>query len=988
MAEGGVICTEMMQIDGGGGGETVGFTQRKIEFHLARKPCNVLSSSSNRSDFHLETLNPGVDCSAKGSGGAGNKSLVLVEKRSDGSAGDGAAEHGLDLELFSGITFRRIGAGLQNLGNTCFLNSVLQCLTYTQPFAAYLQSGKHKSSCHIAGFCAMCAIQNHVSRALQSTGRILAPKDLVMNLRCISRNFRNARQEDAHEYMVNLLESMHKCSLPSGVPSQSSGAYEKSLVHKIFGGRLRSQVKCTQCNYCSNTFDPFLDLSLEINRADSLRKALQHFTATEQLDGGEKHYQCQRCKQKVRALKQLTVDKAPYVLSVHLKRFGSHVQGQKINKNVEFGSTLDLRPYYSGPHQGDLKYTLYGVLVHAGWSTRSGHYYCFVRTSTGMWHSLDDNTVRQVSEKVVLQQKAYMLFYVRDVKSLAPMKPNNAMRKENMMASVVGTRDNLAPKAGLKENISNGPSMNQASLQNKIQEMAKSSSSLKDPLRQVSNKDLPNGPSTSHSTGFNNVTKGALESALSGNKKNASPAEKIIASTLELKVANSGAEVIRESSSQGSDKDTGLSNAAPLNCNGFQKSSVTRVVGVDGKLPTGNSCTRVSSLETEKAKLVAPSPQVRDKNNQEKGIVSEMSSKDKLFPKQTEPALKVKENGSVESGSQLAMANGCDPKKSIDSKHRQKNLKPKKKLMKSRPASLHLGSKLMLKASLKKKKLKKKSRKTREVVPNSICSKKQKDDSSPGFWISDLKIEKVVNDCKVDSKITKDGEVRERAFVNASVSLHTDSKLMLEASVKKKKLKKKSRKSSEVDLNTVHSGKQKDNSSLGSRVSGLKHQKIGKDSNGDFNITNKDREIRERAFVNSAVLATENSSKQTSNLSHEGTKCDAREPDSSHEKTNNKSQQDMENMLTRGRSVEPWDKAAPQSSYVPRFKTEESIGYVLDEWDQAYDQGKRKKVREKKNVFDGTNVFQEHASANGHPNKKARGMDKNSSADLPYRNHS
>ena len=42
---------------------------------------------------------------------------------------------------------------------------------------------------------------------------------------------------------------------------------------------------------------------------------------------------------------------------------------------------------------GELKYTLYGVLVHAGWSTNSGHYYCFVRKSSGMWYSLDDNQV-------------------------------------------------------------------------------------------------------------------------------------------------------------------------------------------------------------------------------------------------------------------------------------------------------------------------------------------------------------------------------------------------------------------------------------------------------------------------------------------------------------------------------------------------------------------------------------------------------------------
>lgn len=66
---------------------------------------------------------------------------------------------------------------------------------------------------------------------------------VLLDLRLgISRNFRKARQEDAHEYMVNLLESMHKCCLPSGVPSESPGAFEKSLVHKIFGGRLRSQV--------------------------------------------------------------------------------------------------------------------------------------------------------------------------------------------------------------------------------------------------------------------------------------------------------------------------------------------------------------------------------------------------------------------------------------------------------------------------------------------------------------------------------------------------------------------------------------------------------------------------------------------------------------------------------------------------------------------------------------------------------------------------
>ncbi|KAL3824627.1 hypothetical protein ACJIZ3_020656 [Penstemon smallii] len=416
---------------------------RKIEFHLARKSFSGFGNNKRDNGFKLVTLNP--------SASEPNK-ISASGKKSEKSE---LSETGLDPEISFRITFRRIGAGLRNLGNTCFLNSVLQCLTYTEPLAAYLQSGKHQNSCRTAGFCALCAIQKHVSRALQSTGRILEPKDLVSNLRCISRNFRNARQEDAHEYMVNLLESMHKCCLPSGVPSESPSAYEKSLVHKIFGGRLRSQVKCMQCSFCSDKFDPFVDLSLEIVKADSLYKALSHFTSKEQLDGGAKQYQCQQCKQKVKALKQLTIHKAPHVLAIHLKRFGSHVQGQKINKNITFSPTLDLKPFVTGPYDGDLKYTLYGVLVHAGWSTHSGHYYCFVRTSSGMWYSLDDNQVIQVSEKKVLEQKAYMLFYVRDRKEVCVKKPL-VSHKENMVMNAIEKAAYSKFNPELREKVQNG----------------------------------------------------------------------------------------------------------------------------------------------------------------------------------------------------------------------------------------------------------------------------------------------------------------------------------------------------------------------------------------------------------------------------------------------------------------------------------------------------------------------------------------------------
>ena len=45
----------------------------------------------------------------------------------------------------------RVGAGLHNLGNTCFLNATVQCLTYTPPLANYLLSKEHSRACEWGG---------------------------------------------------------------------------------------------------------------------------------------------------------------------------------------------------------------------------------------------------------------------------------------------------------------------------------------------------------------------------------------------------------------------------------------------------------------------------------------------------------------------------------------------------------------------------------------------------------------------------------------------------------------------------------------------------------------------------------------------------------------------------------------------------------------------------------------------------------------------
>ncbi|CAM6118723.1 unnamed protein product [Calypogeia fissa] len=420
------------------------WAQRRIPFY---------ATSTYSSAPAMQPLNEPIANGATGAGGANGVAGGLASHHNPGQQqqyhhnqhanGGSKPGHSEPPSLPSSMPLQwpapqKIGAGLSNLGNTCFLNSVLQCLTYTPPLAGYLQSGLHKASCRVAGFCAFCALQEHVQQALASSGKVVSPQKMAKNLRSICRTFRMGRQEDSHEYMRYLLEALHKCCLPPELAknSNSKSSQEKSLVYRIFGGQLRSQVKCTACDHCSNTYDPFLDLSLEIVRADSLTKALARFTAVDVLDGDNK-YKCPRCKKKVRALKNFTIDLVPNILTIQFKRFSNTGgQGGKIDKKVEFGTTLDLKPFVSNGQDYVPKYKLFGVLVHSGWSTHSGHYYSFLRASSDIWHVFDDSRVRQVSEKTVLEQKAYMLFYVREGKRMASSQPGPTPSKQAMPRQV------------------------------------------------------------------------------------------------------------------------------------------------------------------------------------------------------------------------------------------------------------------------------------------------------------------------------------------------------------------------------------------------------------------------------------------------------------------------------------------------------------------------------------------------------------------------
>uniref|UniRef100_A0A8C6QBA4 ubiquitinyl hydrolase 1 n=1 Tax=Nannospalax galili TaxID=1026970 RepID=A0A8C6QBA4_NANGA len=385
---------------------------QRIEFEPASKSFSY-QLESLKSKYVL--LNPRTEGASRHKSGDELQARKPGTERASGSGGDGVPAPQKVLFPTEQLSLRwervfRVGAGLHNLGNTCFLNSTIQCLTYTPPLANYLLSKEHARSCHQGSFCMLCVMQNHIVQAFANSGNAIKPISFIRDLKKIARHFRFGNQEDAHEFLRYTIDAMQKACL-NGYAKLDRQTQATTLVHQIFGGYLRSRVKCSVCKSVSDTYDPYLDIALEIRQAANIVRALELFVKSDVLSG-ENAYMCAKCKKKVPASKRFTIHRTSNVLTLSLKRF-ANFSGGKITKDVGYPEFLNIRPYMSQSNGDPVTYGLYAVLVHSGYSCHAGHYYCYVKASNGQWYQMNDSLVHPSNAKVVLNQQAYVLFYLR-----------------------------------------------------------------------------------------------------------------------------------------------------------------------------------------------------------------------------------------------------------------------------------------------------------------------------------------------------------------------------------------------------------------------------------------------------------------------------------------------------------------------------------------------------------------------------------------------
>ncbi|KAJ1416926.1 hypothetical protein B484DRAFT_305941, partial [Ochromonadaceae sp. CCMP2298] len=365
--------------------------------------------------------------------------------------------------------------GLENLGNTCFMNAALQCLLHIEPLVAFFLQGNIEQHLNLAspkkGNLALSFGQLVRDVYRQRAHGSVTPTNLQRAVCVHAPYLMDLQQQDSQEFLRFLLDGIAEdLEAPSQVgedPELTAAPpvarrwllarreaelqwtrYMKlndSVITDMFAGQLQSTVECLTCGHRSSTYDPFLDLSVPISSdaeptppksflgslrhsvagagdsKSTLEKCLEKFTAEEVLDN-ENMYLCEKCSTKRKSIKTLSIFKYPRVLVIHIKRFRySSARRVKLFDDVKFPTSgLNLEPFVSAdlPPMAPATpvYDLIGVCNHHG-TLNSGHYIAHADTSGAgardpkKWMKFNDARVSPAQPSAVSGPTAYVLFY-------------------------------------------------------------------------------------------------------------------------------------------------------------------------------------------------------------------------------------------------------------------------------------------------------------------------------------------------------------------------------------------------------------------------------------------------------------------------------------------------------------------------------------------------------------------------------------------------
>ncbi|KAF2898061.1 hypothetical protein ILUMI_08104 [Ignelater luminosus] len=300
--------------------------------------------------------------------------------------------------------------GLNNLGNTCYMNSVLQALFMTKLFRNDILLTDGEMMPLFSKLQILFALLQHSHRTS------LSPSDILNLAR--PPGFQPGHQHDSSEFLGYLLDVLHEQEKSMYVSARSNGGNSSqdvspqttTVIQRSFGGRAVTISRCGNCDTQSERADYFRELQLSFPSNcgnQSVQTLLDYYLQPEKLCG-DNQYHCDTCHGLTDGERVTRVVEPPSRLVLTLKHFRydpASQQRTKLLQHVKLDSFV---------HLDNANYELYAAVVHVGSSLDSGHYYTYARDGQD-WYKFNDCLVTRTTAEELCSvrppETPYILFY-------------------------------------------------------------------------------------------------------------------------------------------------------------------------------------------------------------------------------------------------------------------------------------------------------------------------------------------------------------------------------------------------------------------------------------------------------------------------------------------------------------------------------------------------------------------------------------------------
>ena len=287
--------------------------------------------------------------------------------------------------------------GLTNLGNTCYMNSALQCLSNIPSLREFFLKEFLKDT--------LCESYALLMREMWSTKHTsIQPNVVKTRISKYSSVFRGYSQADARELANVLLYSLH---------DELKDENDNSIIKELFTVYIKYQVTCHDCLHDETGMNQMNFLALRPNAKNGARTTLNDlldlYLAKKFLN---QNRECNHCQNLSKHFMQDSIGASlPPVIIIHLTRF-KRTQVKDENP-IEFPMRTQFE--HLDPMNKSW-YDLIGVVSHVG-DIYSGHYTAYAKNaSSEKWYHFNDSSVNQINYPVNephVSKNAYMLIYAQ-----------------------------------------------------------------------------------------------------------------------------------------------------------------------------------------------------------------------------------------------------------------------------------------------------------------------------------------------------------------------------------------------------------------------------------------------------------------------------------------------------------------------------------------------------------------------------------------------